>query len=217
LVSSVVTNDANAAAIGEMLFGGAVGMKDFIVITLGTGLGSGIVANGNLVIGHDGFAGELGHTIVEIDGRTCGCGNRGCLETYASATGIRRTVSMLIAKSNEPSVLREISSDKLSAKMITEAALNNDPIAVETFELTGKILGIKLAETVTIFSPEAIFLFGGLAKSGSLIISPTKRYMEEYMFPIFRNKVKLLPSALEGKNAAVLGAAALIWKEIDQK
>jgi len=213
-VPAVVTNDANAAALGEMLFGGAIGMKDFIVITLGTGLGSGIVANGNLVIGHDGFAGEFGHTIVEINGRVCGCGNKGCLETYASATGIRRTISMLLAQSNQPSVFRSISPEKLSAKMITDAALKNDPIAIEAFEYTGRILGIKLAEAVTIFSPEAIFLFGGLAKSGSLIIEPTKRYMEEYMFPIFRNKVKLLPSALEGKNAAVLGAAALIWKEI---
>jgi len=214
-IPAVVTNDANAAALGEMLFGGAVGMKDFIVITLGTGLGSGIVANGNLVIGHDGFAGEFGHTIVEINGRACGCGNKGCLETYASATGIRRTISMLLAQSNQPSIFRSLVPEKLSAKMISDAATNQDPIALEAFEYTGRILGIKLAEAVTIFSPEAIFLFGGLAKAGNLIIDPTKRYMEEYMFPIFRNKVKLLPSALEGKNAAVLGAAALIWKEIN--
>ncbi len=211
---AVVTNDANAAALGEMIFGGAVGMKDFIVITLGTGLGSGIVSNGKLVVGHDGFAGELGHTIVEIDGRMCGCGNKGCLETYASATGIRRTVFMLLAKSNLPSVLRGVSYEKLSAKMITEAALNHDLIALEAFEYTGKILGMKLAEAVTTLSPEAIFFFGGLAKAGALIIEPTKRYMEEFMFPIFRNKVKLLPSSLDGKNSAVLGAAALIWQEL---
>jgi len=211
---AVVTNDANAAALGEMLFGGAVGMKDFIVITLGTGLGSGIVANGKLIIGHDGFAGELGHTIAEIDGRMCGCGNKGCLETYASATGIRRTVFMLLAQNNQPSTLRSISYDNLSAKMITEAAINKDRIAIEAFEYTGKILGIKLAEAVSILSPEAIFFFGGLAKAGALIIEPTKRYMEEYMFPVFRDKVNLLTSCLEGKNAAVLGSAALIWQEL---
>ena len=212
---AVVTNDANAAALGEMLFGGAIGMKDFIVITLGTGLGSGIVTNGSLVVGHDGFAGELGHTIVDINGRMCGCGNKGCLETYASATGIRRTVFMLLAQSNLPSTLRGFSFEKLSAKMVTEAAMNHDLIALEAFEYTGKILGTKLAEVVTILSPEAIFFFGGLAKAGALIIEPTKRYMEEYMFPVFRNKVKLLPSCLEGKNSAVLGAAALIWQELE--
>jgi glucokinase len=211
---SVVTNDANAAALGEMLFGSAVGMEDFIVITLGTGLGSGIVANGKLVVGHDGFAGELGHTISEVNGRTCGCGNRGCLETYASATGIRRTVFSLLAQSNQPSALRGIAFDNLTAKMVSEAAMNRDLIALEAFEFTGKILGIKLAEVVTIFSPEAIFFFGGLANAGSLIFEPTKKYMEEYMFPVFRNKVKLLPSGLNGKNIAVLGAAALIWKEL---
>ncbi len=211
---SLVTNDANAAALGEMLFGGAQGMKDFIVITLGTGLGSGIVSNGKLVIGHDGFAGELGHTIAEINGRMCGCGNKGCLETYASATGIKRTVFMQLAHSNVPSNLRNISFEDLSSKMVTEAALNGDSIALDAFEFTGKVLGIKLAEVVTLFSPEAIFLFGGVAKAGNLIIEPTKRYMEEYMFPVFRNKVQLLPSGLEGKNAAVLGAAALIWQEI---
>jgi glucokinase len=211
---AVVTNDANAAALGEMLFGGAIGMNDFILITLGTGLGSGIVANGKLVVGHDGFAGELGHTIVEINGRMCGCGNKGCLETYASATGIRRTVFMLLAQSNHPSTLRDVTFENLTSKMITEAAMNRDSIALEAFEYTGRVLGIKLAEVVTLFSPEAIFFFGGLAKAGGLIIEPTKKYMEEYMFPIFRNKVKLLPSGLEGKNAAVLGAAALIWKEL---
>lgn len=210
---AVVTNDANAAALGEMIFGGAKGMKDFIVITLGTGLGSGIVTNGKLVIGHDGFAGELGHTIVEMNGRMCGCGNKGCLETYASATGIKRTIFMQLAQSNKPSVLRGISFDDLTSKMVTEAAINGDSIALDSFEYTGKILGAKLADVVTLFSPEAIFLFGGLAKAGALIIEPTKKYMEELMFPIFRNKVKLLLSGLEGKNAAVLGAAALIWKE----
>ncbi len=214
-VPTIVTNDANAAALGEMFFGGARNMKDFIVITLGTGLGSGIVANGKLIVGHDGFAGELGHLTAFPDGRTCGCGNKGCLETYASATGIRRTVFMLLADSNQPSILREVSFDKLSAKMISDAAIKGDPIAIEAFEFTGKILGLKLAEAVAMFSPEAIFIFGGLAKAGSLIIEPTKRYMEASLFPIFRNKVKIIPSELESKNAAVLGAAALIWQNVN--
>jgi len=214
-VPSVVTNDANAAAMGEKLFGSAKDMNDFIVITLGTGLGSGIVTNGSLVVGHDGFAGELGHTVAVSNGRQCGCGKKGCLETYASATGIRRTIFMLLSESNQPRELRSISFDKLSAKIVTEAALKGDPIAKEAFEYTGKILGIRLADAVATLSPEAIFLFGGLAKSGALIIEPTQRYMEENLFPIFRNKIKIMPSGLEGKNAAVLGAAALIWKEID--
>lgn len=213
-VPTIVTNDANAAALGEMFFGGACNMKDFIVITLGTGLGSGIVANGKLIVGHDGFAGELGHLTAFPDGRICGCGNKGCLETYASATGIRRTVFMLLADSNQPSILREVSFDKLSAKMISDAAIKGDQIAIEAFEFTGKILGLKLAEAVAMFSPEAIFIFGGLAKAGGLIIEPTKRYMEESLFPIFRNKVEIIPSELEGKNAAVLGAAALIWQNV---
>lgn len=212
---SVVTNDANAAALGEMLFGGAKNMNDFLVITLGTGLGSGIVANGKLVIGHDGFAGELGHTTVFQNGRECGCGNRGCLETYASATGIKRTVLTLLADSNKPSVFRGITFDSLSAKMIADAAHNRDTIALEAFEYTGKILGTKLAEVVALFSPEAIFFFGGLANAGELIFEPTKRHMESNLFPIFRNKVKLLPSGLEGKNAAVLGGAALIWQKLE--
>ncbi len=214
-VPSVVTNDANAAALGEMLFGGARNMKDFIVITLGTGLGSGIVANGKLVVGHDGFAGELGHVNAFPNGRICGCGNKGCLETYASATGIKRTVFMLLAESNKPSILRGVSFEQLTAKMISEAAMNHDLIALEAFEYTGNVLGVKLADVVAMFSPEAIFFFGGLAKSGALIIDPTKRHMEKNLFPVFRNKVKLLPSGLMGKNSAVLGAAALIWQEIE--
>jgi len=213
---SVVTNDANAAALGEMLFGGAKGMSDFVVITLGTGLGSGIVANGKLIVGHDGFAGELGHVTAFPNGRQCGCGNRGCLEAYASATGIKRNVFMLLADSNQPSILRGVSFDKLSSKMITDAANSNDIIALEAFEYTGRILGAKLAEVVATLSPEAIFFFGGLAKAGDLIINPTKKHMEANLFPVFRNKVKLLPSGLEGKNAAVLGAAALIWQKIKQ-
>lgn len=213
---AVITNDANAAAIGEMKYGAAQGMKDFIVITLGTGLGSGIVANGQLVYGHDGFAGEIGHTIYDPKGRVCGCGRRGCLETYASASGIVRTAAGLMEKTLTESELRKISPDNLSAKMICEAALKKDKLALEAFEITGRILGIKLADAVAHTSPEAIILFGGLAKAGDLIFKPTKKYMEEYMLNIFKNKVKLLPSGLTKGNTAVLGAAALIWNLLEK-
>ena len=189
-------------------------MKDFIVITLGTGLGSGIVAGGQLVYGHDGFAGEIGHTIVDPDGRQCGCGRRGCLETYASASGIKRTVFELLATSNLPSELREVAFTGLTAAMVSDAALRGDPLALEAFEHTGRLLGLKLADAVAHTSPEAIFLFGGLANAGELIFKPTQRWMEEYMLNIFKNKVKLLPSGLKDKNVAVLGAAALIWNEL---
>jgi len=212
---AVITNDANAAAIGEMQFGSARGMKDFVVITLGTGLGSGIVVNGKLVYGHDGFAGEIGHTFVDINGRQCGCGRKGCLETYVSAPGIKRTVFEMLANSSQESRLRNISYNQLTAKMISEAALEGDNIALEAFEYTGKILGIKLADTVAHLSPEAIILFGGLANAGKLIFEPTKKYMEENMLNIFRNKVKLIPSGLSEGNSAVLGASALIWNELE--
>src|SRR4030042_3453691 len=172
----VLTNDANAAAIGEMNYGGAKGMKDFIVITLGTGLGSGIVVNGNVVYGHDGFAGELGHVSGKLRGRECGCGKRGCLATYVSATGMKRTAFQLLAERNIDSELRNISYADLTSKMIHEAARKGDQIALETFEYTGKILGLKLADAVGHTSPEAIFLLGGLAKAKELIINPTKKY-----------------------------------------
>ena len=213
---SAITNDANAAAIGEMKFGAAKGMKDFIVITLGTGLGSGIFTNGQLVYGADGFAGEIGHTIYDPNGRECGCGRRGCLETYASAPGIKRTVFELLAGSNEASELRKISFEQLTAKMISEAALREDKIALKAFDFTGKVLGLKLADSVAHTSPEAIILFGGLALAGDLIFNPTKKYMEENMLNIFKNKVKLLPSKLTKGNTAVLGAAALIWNELEK-
>lgn len=213
---SAITNDANAAAIGEMQFGAAKGMKDFIVITLGTGLGSGIVVNGQLVYGADGFAGEIGHTIYDPNGRRCGCGRKGCLEAYVSASGIKRTVFELLSKSNEDSELRKFSFDELTSKMIFEAAQRGDKIALQAFDFTGRVLGIKLADAVAHTSPEAIILFGGLSLAGDLIFSPTKKYMEEYLLNIFRNKVKLLPSALPGGNAAVLGAAALIWNELEK-
>ena len=212
----VLTNDANAAAIGEMVFGNAHGMSDFIVITLGTGLGSGIVVNGKLVYGHDGFAGELGHVNVKPDGRLCGCGRRGCLETYVSATGIKRTIFKLMAEETEASDLRNIPYDELTALMITGAANKQDPLAIKAFEYTGKILGEKLADTVVHTSPEAIFLFGGLVKAGDYLLKPTKKYMEDCIFKMFKNKVKILPSGLMDKNSAVLGASALVWKEFGE-
>ncbi len=213
----VLTNDANAAAIGEMIYGGARNMKDFIVITLGTGLGSGIVVNGELVYGHDGFAGELGHINVKLRGRECGCGRRGCLETYVSATGIKRTVFRFLAERVVESELRHFSFNDLTAKMITDAARRGDPIALDAFEFTGRILGAKLADTVAHTSPEAIFLLGGLANAKELILNPTIRSMEENLLPIYRNKVKVLLSGLSDLNAGVMGASALAWKELEKK
>ena len=209
----VLTNDANAAAIGEMIYGGAQGMKDFIMITLGTGVGSGVVINGNLVYGHDGFAGEIGHIVVDQMGRECGCGRRGCLETYASAPGLKRTVFELLADTSRSSTLRSVSYEKMNAKTIHNAALKNDQIALDAFDFTGEILGKVLADCVAFSSPEAIFLFGGLANAGDFIFKPTKHYMEENLLQIFKNKIKLLPSKLSGAHAAILGASALVWQE----
>lgn len=211
-----VTNDANAAAIGEMKFGAAKGLKHFIVITLGTGLGSGIVVDGKMVYGHDGFAGELGHVIVNVNGRMCGCGRRGCLETYVSAGGICRTVFELLAERKEESELRNFGFNQLTSKMISDAALRGDTIALAAFEETGRILGLKLADAVTHTSPEAIILFGGLSAAGELLLVPTKKYMESYMLNIFKGKVQLLPSGLREGNTAVLGASALIWNELER-
>ena len=213
---AAITNDANAAAIGEMKFGAAKGMKDFIVITLGTGLGSGIVSNGVLIYGSDGFAGEIGHTIYDPNGRQCGCGRKGCLETYASASGIRRTVFEILCNSNKPSELRSISFNDLNSKIIFDAAIRGDQIALDAFDYTGKVLGSQLANSVAYTSPEAIILFGGLAASGDLIFKPTQKYMEENLLSIFKNKVKLLPSKLLKGNTAVMGAAALIWNELEK-
>jgi glucokinase len=210
----VLTNDANAAALGEMLFGAAKGMKDFIVITLGTGLGSGIVANGKLIYGHDGFAGEIGHTIVDPNGRPCGCGRRGCLETYVSAGGICYTVQELIRHSTNPSELQNVSFDTLTSKQIFEAAQRGDSLALQAFDRTGYYLGFKLADSVAHMNPEAIILFGGLAAAGDLIFQPTKKYLEENLLNIYRNKIQLLPSGFTGGTAAILGAAALIWNEL---
>ncbi len=215
-VPVVLTNDANAAAIGEGMFGAAKGCRHFIVITLGTGVGSGIVVNGDLVYGHDGFAGEIGHTIVDPNGRQCNCGRRGCLETYASAGGIKRTVFELLAHSNTPGLLRSRSYEELTARDIADAASQGDAIACEAFEITGRILGLKLADAIAHTSPEAIILYGGLAQAGDLIFEPTRRYMEHFTLNIFKNKVKLLPSALPQGLAAILGAAALVWSELEK-
>ena len=212
-IPTLITNDANAATIGEMVYGNAKGMRDFIMITLGTGLGSGFVANGELIYGHDGFAGEFGHTNAIYGGRACGCGGRGCLETYVSATGIKRTVFELLATMNTPSKLRDIPFSQFDAAMVSAAANEGDPVALEAFRYTGELLGRALANAITVTSPEAIFLFGGLAKAGRLLFEPTQRYLEENLYPtVFRNKVKLLPSGLQDKNAAILGSAALIWQ-----
>lgn len=186
------------------------------MVTLGTGLGSGFVSNGEMIYGQDGFAGELGHVIVERGGRQCGCGRYGCLETYVSATGIKRTVFELMSKMNIPSKMRETAFEDFDASMISAAAAQGDPVAVEAFRYTGEMLGRALADIVAITSPEAIFLFGGLSKAGKLIFEPTQWYMEENMMPVFKNKVKLLPSGIQGKNAAILGASALIWQNAAQ-
>ncbi|GHT12627.1 glucokinase [Bacteroidia bacterium] len=212
-IPSFITNDANAAAIGEMVYGGAKDMKDFVMVTLGTGLGSGFVANGKLIYGHDSFAGELGHINVEPHGRQCNCGLQGCLETYVSATGVKRTVFEMMSRYNDPSPLRDISFNEMSAKKVSELAEQNDKIALKTFAFTGELLGKALANTVAITSPEAVFLFGGLAKSGRLIFDPTKEALDKNVLSTFAGKVKLLPSQLSD-NAAVYGAAALAWNEL---
>jgi glucokinase len=209
-----LTNDANAAAVGEMMYGAAKGMKDFIMITLGTGVGSGIVANGQLIYGHDGFAGELGHTIVIPDGRLHeGTGKKGSLESYASATGVRLTALEFLENSHEPSLLRNADKNTLDSKVVYDAAIKGDKLALEIFEFTGKILGLALANAVMFSSPEAIILFGGLTKSGDLILKPTREHMEENLIQVFQHKVKILVSHLKESDAAILGASALVWEQ----
>jgi glucokinase len=212
--SCTLTNDANAAAVGEMMYGAARGMHDFIMITLGTGVGSGIIANGQLILGHDGFAGELGHTIIRPKGRLHpGTGMHGSLETYASATGIALTAKEMLDKnSKEKSLLRKISPKKIDSKAVYEAAAKGDKIAKEVFKFTGQILGEALANFVMFSSPEAIILFGGVIKAGKLLMDPVKKHMEKNLLPIFQNKVKLLFSELEESDAAILGASALVWE-----
>ena len=207
-----LTNDANAAAIGEMTYGAARGMKDFIVITLGPGVGSGIVINGNLVYGHDGFAGELGHMIVRRNGRLCGCGRQGCLEAYTSATGVARTAREFLDARKDESILRELDSSEITSKDVYDAAMKNDKLALEIFEMTGSMLGEAFANFVTFSSPEAIILFGGLTKAGDLIMDPLKRAMDANMLKVYEGKTKVLFSQLKESDAAVLGASALGWE-----
>jgi glucokinase len=212
-----LTNDANAAALGELIYGGGKGMKNFVMITLGTGLGSGLIVNGDLVYGADGFAGECGHTTLIPNGRVCGCGGLGHVEAYCSATGIKRTVYELLAKyNNTESELAKVPYNEMDAKKVFDAAENGDPIAKEVFQLTGDWLGMSLADTVSHLSPEAIFLFGGAAAAGDYIFKPTKESMERHLLPIFRNKVKLLPSKLKAGSAAIVGSSALVWKEMEK-
>jgi len=212
-----LTNDANAAALGELIFGGGKEMKNFAMITLGTGLGSGIIVNGDLVYGSDGFAGECGHTTIVRGGRICGCGGVGHLEAYCSATGMKRTVYELLAKYNSSeSELADVPFNQMTSKKVFDAAEKGDKIAKEVFELTGEWLGQALADTVHHLSPEAIFLFGGPIAAGDYIFKPTKDSMERHLLPIFRNKVKILPSSLKIGSAAIIGASALVWKEIEK-
>ena len=211
-VPVTVTNDANAAAIGEMTYGAARGMKNFIEITLGTGVGSGIVINGQLVYGHDGFAGELGHVISRrTNGRQCGCGRTGCLEAYCSATGVARTAKEIVDCTDEPSLLRDIEGE-ITSKDVYDAAIRGDKVAQEVFTFTGTILGEALADFIAFSAPEAIILFGGLTKAGDLIMKPTREAMEANVLNIWKGKTKLLVSELKDSDAAVLGASALAWE-----
>jgi glucokinase len=208
-----LTNDANAAAVGEMMYGAAKGMKDFIMITLGTGVGSGIVANGQLIYGHDGFAGELGHTVIIPDGRMHqGTGKKGSLESYASATGVAESAREILNQSDRPSALRALDLNSISSKDVFEAAVKGDEVAIEVFEFTGKILGMSLANFIMFSSPEAVILFGGLTKAGDMILKPTREHMEANLIEIFQNKVKILISHLKESDAAILGASALMWE-----
>lgn len=203
-----ITNDANAAAMGEQAYGAAQGINDFIMVTLGTGVGSGFVSNGQLIYGHDGLAGELGHVIAVRNGRSCGCGRRGCLETYTSATGIVRTAEEFLKKEKMNSLLEK--EPVLNSHKIYLAALENDQAALDIFEYTGKILGQCLADAVAITSPKKIILFGGLALSGDFILRPTKKYFEKNILKIYENKVSIELSLLPNNEAAILGAAALV-------
>jgi len=212
-VPAALTNDANAAAVGEMMYGSAKGMKDFIMITLGTGVGSGIVANGQLILGHDGFAGELGHTIIVPGGRLhWSTGHKGSLEAYASATGVVMTAIEFIEQRKEESLLRAYAKDEIDSRIVFDCAMKGDAIAKDVYSFTGKVLGEALANFVMFSSPEAIILFGGLIKAGDLIMKPTREHMEKNLLPIFQNKVKLIFSELREADAAILGASALVWE-----
>jgi len=212
-IPAALTNDANAAAVGEMMYGAAKGMKDFIVITLGTGVGSGIVANGQLILGHDGFAGELGHTIIIPGGRFHpGTGSHGCLESYASATGVALTAIEFLEQRKDKSLLRNYKKEEIDSRIVYECAIAGDVLAKDVYNFTGKILGEALANFVMFSSPEAIILFGGMTKAGDLIMKPAREHMEKNLLPIFQNKVKLIFSELKEADAAILGASALVWE-----
>ena len=212
-IPTALTNDANAAAIGEMTYGAARGMKDFIMITLGTGVGSGIIINGQKAYGHDGFAGEMGHVIVRREnGRLCGCGRKGCLETYCSATGVTRTAREFLENRTDDSLLRAIPADQITSKDVYDAAVKGDKLAQDIFDFTGTILGEALADFIAFSSPEAIVLFGGLAKSGDYIFKPIQKAIDDNVLPIYKGKAKLLLSELKDADAAVLGASALGWE-----
>lgn len=208
-----ITNDANAAAVGEMTYGAARGMKDFIMITLGTGVGSGIVVNGQLLYGHDGFAGELGHvTMRRNNGRMCGCGRTGCLEAYASATGVARTAREYLETRKDASLLRNLPIDDITSKDVYEAAVAGDELAREVFEFTGNILGEAFADFIAFSSPKAIILFGGLTKAGEMLMRPIRESLDRNVMPIFRGKAQIILSELKEGDAAVLGASALGWE-----
>lgn len=212
-LKTILTNDANAAAVGEMIYGCAKGVKHFITMTLGTGVGSGIVIDGKIVVGHDGFAGELGHTIIRKGGRFHkGTGSHGCLESYASATGVRETAfEFLAADPTAPSLLRDYTTEELTSQIVYECAIKGDEIAQKIFEFTGEILGEALANAVMFSSPEMIVLFGGLTKAGDLLLKPTIASMEANLIQVFKNKVKVVYSNLQESDAAILGASALVW------
>lgn len=213
-IPAALTNDANAAALGEMAYGATRGMKDFIMITLGTGVGSGIVVNGQMLYGHDGFAGELGHVCVDRspEARVCGCGRKGCLEAYCSATGVARTAREILSMTNEYSLLRELTSEQITSKDVYDAAIKGDKIAIEIFRRTGEILGRTIADFIAFSSPEAIVLFGGLTKAGDFIMKPIQDALDSNIMPIFKGKAQLLVSKLKDADAAVLGASALGWE-----
>ena len=209
-VPVVVSNDANAAAYGELVYGGAKGMKHFIMFTLGTGVGSGVVVDGKLVLGKTGGAGELGHAILIPEGRQCGCGNKGCLETYCSATGIRRTALEMIENMPDyDGALRKVAPEELTSKMVGDAAKYGDPLAIKVFEKTGYLLGIAMANAVTFSGPEAVFLFGGPVKAGDVLLDPVRKSFEEHLCFIFKGSVEIRVSELPDNDAAILGAAAL--------
>lgn len=206
-----ITNDANAAGMGEMIYGNARGVDDFIMITLGTGVGSAIVSNGKMIYGHDGFAGEVGHTVVERNGRECGCGRKGCLETYSSATGIRLSALELLKTSQKDSLLRALKEEEIDGQTICEAARRGDEIALECVDITAQMLAIGVANAAAVTSPKKVIFSGGLSKAGDLLLVPFKKYFEENLYPVFRNKIEVELSALKENDSAILGAAALTF------